>query len=88
MRGASPRRVVVERDPSLLAPFIAAARELERDGASAITTSCGFLALFQRELAASVRVPLWTSSLLLVGEIEARLAPGRRVGIVSADAAR
>ncbi|MEO7115584.1 MAG: aspartate/glutamate racemase family protein [Caldimonas sp.] len=87
VRGASPRRVVVERDPSLLAPFVAAARDLERDGASAITTSCGFLALFQRELAGSVRVPLWTSSLLLVAGIESRLAPGRRAGIVSADAA-
>ncbi len=85
--GASPRRVVVERDPSLVAPFIAAARELEAEGASAITTSCGFLALFQRELADAVRVPLWTSSLLLVAGIEARLGPGRRIGIVSADAA-
>ncbi len=87
VRGASPRRVVVERDPSLLAPFVAAARELERDGASAITTSCGFLALFQRELAGSVRVPLWSSSLLLVAGIDARLAPGRRAGIVTTDAA-
>src|SRR5205814_184671 len=32
-------------------------------------------------------VPVWTSSLLLVGEIEATLAPGARVGVVSADAA-
>jgi Asp/Glu/hydantoin racemase len=86
VRGASPRRVVVERDPALLAPFIEAARELEEGGATAITTSCGFLALFQRELAEAVRVPLWTSSLLLVAEIEARLGAGRRVGIVSADA--
>jgi hypothetical protein len=87
VRGASPRRVVVERDPSLLAPFVEAARALEREGATAITTSCGFLALFQRELAGSVRVPLWTSSLLLVAEIEAGLGAGRRVGVVSADAA-
>ena len=34
VRGASPRRVVVQRDLALLAPFIAAARELERDGAT------------------------------------------------------
>jgi Asp/Glu/hydantoin racemase len=87
VRGASPRRVVVERDRSLLAPFIEAARALEEEGATAITTSCGFLALFQREMAAAVRVPLWTSSLLLVAEIEARLGAGRRVGVVSADAA-
>ena len=87
VRGASPRRVVVERDPKLVAPFVAAARDLEAEGVAAITTSCGFLALFQRELAASVRVPMWTSSLLLVAELEAALQPGERVGVVTADAA-
>ena len=87
VHGASPRRVVVERDPSLLAPFVAAARGLERQGATAVTTSCGFLALFQREMAEALRVPVWTSSLLLVAEIEARLGARRRVGIVTADAA-
>lgn len=87
VRGASPRRVVVERDPRLVAPFVAAARELEAAGVAAIATSCGFLALFQRELAASVAVPMWTSSLLLVAEIEAGLAAGERVGVVTVDAA-
>ena len=84
--GASPRRVVIERDPALLAPFVDAARALEREGVSAVTTSCGFLALFQREMAAAVTVPVWTSSLLLVAEVEAGLRDGRRVGIVTADA--
>jgi Asp/Glu/hydantoin racemase len=84
--GASPRRVVVERDASLLAPFVAAARALESEGAAAIATSCGFLALFQRELQAALAVPLWSSSLLLVAELQARLGAGR-VGIVTADAA-
>ena len=87
VRGASPRRVVVERDASLLAPFIVAARELEGEGVAAITTSCGFLSLFQREMAAAVGVPLWTSSLLLVAELERGLSDGGRVGIVTADAA-
>jgi len=83
--GASPRRVVIERDPTLLAPFIEAARALEREGVAAIATSCGFLALFQREMATSVTVPMWTSSLLLVADIEAGLPDGRRVGVVTAD---
>ena len=87
VRGALPRRVVVERDATLLAPFVAAARELEDEGAAALTTSCGFLALFQHELAAAVAVPMWTSSLLLVAEIEAGWADGCRVGVVTADAA-
>ena len=85
--GASPRRVVVERDRGLLAPFIAAARALESEGVAAVTTSCGFLALFQREMAAALTVPMWTSSLLLVAEAEAGLRDGRRVGVVTADAA-
>jgi Asp/Glu/hydantoin racemase len=84
--GASPRRVVVERDSSLLAPFITAARALEGEGVVAIATSCGFLALFQRELQAALAIPLWSSSLLLVAELQARLGTGR-VGIVTADAA-
>ena len=87
VRGASPRRVVVDRDRTLLAPFIDAARALEREGVAAVTTSCGFLALFQREMAAALAVPMWTSSLLLVAEIEAGLSDGHRVGVVTADAA-
>ena len=87
VQGAVPRRVVVERDLSLLEPFVAAARALEAEGCAAITTSCGFLALFQHEMQAAVAVPVWASSLLLVAGIEAALPAGRRVGIVTADAA-
>ena len=85
--GAVPERVVVARDRSLLAPFIAAAQALVAEGADAVATSCGFLALFQREMQAALAAPVWTSSLLLVAEVEAGLPTGRRVGVVSADAA-
>jgi hypothetical protein len=49
----------------------------------AITTSCGFLVKFQRELAAAVSVPVFTSSLLLVPFVHRLLAPGRRIGILT-----
>ncbi|MGZ5235833.1 MAG: aspartate/glutamate racemase family protein [Caldimonas sp.] len=87
VKGALPHRVVVERDRSLLPPFIAAARALEAEGCSAIATSCGFLALFQAEMQAALGVPMWTSSLLLVDELDAALPAGRRAGVVTADAA-
>jgi Asp/Glu/hydantoin racemase len=88
VEGAFPKRVVIERDRALLAPFIEAARALVAAGADAIATSCGFLALFQRELEAAVDVPVWSSSLLLVKALDARLAAtGQRAGIVTADAA-
>ncbi|MEO8060091.1 MAG: aspartate/glutamate racemase family protein [Burkholderiales bacterium] len=68
VRSASPQRVVRERDPALLQPFIDAGRALVAEGASAITTSCGFLVLFQHELQAALPVPVWSSSLLLLGD--------------------
>jgi Asp/Glu/hydantoin racemase len=86
VEGASPRRVVLNGDRGLLAPFVEAARRLAADGVDAIATSCGFLALFQDEMQAAVELPLWTSSLLDVAPIAARLPPGRRVGIVTVDA--
>ena len=85
--GALPRRVVIDADRSLLEPFVAAARALEGEGCMAIATSCGFLALFQEEMQAAVAVPVWTSSLLLVAGLQATLAAGQRVGVVTADAA-
>lgn len=84
VRGASPRRVVLESDPRLLAPFVAAARRLEAQGVRAITTSCGFLAIFHRELVAAVGVPVFTSSLLQVHLAQALLRPGQKVGILTA----
>lgn len=78
--GASPRRVVQEQDPALLGPFIDAAQALATEGAQLITTSCGFLAAWQRELQAAVKVPVISSSLL---QCAALPAPG----IVTFDAA-
>jgi Asp/Glu/hydantoin racemase len=90
VRGASPERVVRGRDPALLQPFIEAGRALVADGAAAIATSCGFLALFQRELQAALPVPVWTSSLLLLPETALALQSwftGRHAGVVTVDAA-
>ncbi|MBI1775393.1 MAG: aspartate/glutamate racemase family protein [Proteobacteria bacterium] len=83
VRGASPDRVVRQRAEGLLEDFLAAARELVADGADGITTNCGFLSLYQRELAASVGVPVATSSLMQAPFIQSLLPPGKRVGIVT-----
>ena len=60
--GASPERVVLNGARGLLPDFIDAAKELVRLGAEAITTTGGFLSLFQKEIAAAVGVPVATSS--------------------------
>lgn len=83
VRGASPEKVVLHGACGLLQDFIDAARDLVDLGAEAITTNCGFLSLFQQELAAAVEVPVVTSSLMQVRWVQATLPPGRRVGIVT-----
>ena len=85
--GASPERVVLEGARGMLPAFQDAAAELVAMGAEAITTNCGFLSLFQAELAAHVRVPVATSSLMQVPAVQATLPPGRRVGVVTISAA-
>ncbi len=85
--GASPRRVVCERSEGLLDEFLAAAEELVRHGADGITTTCGFLSLYQREIAAHVGVPVATSSLMQIPFIERVLPPGKRVGVLTVSAA-
>ncbi len=66
--GAWPGRVVCSaanlRAAHLVPAFAHAALQLQRGGATAIATSCGFLVLLQEDLQAALDVPLVTSSLL------------------------
>jgi hypothetical protein len=83
VQGATPERVVLQGARGLLPDFIAAAEALVAQGAEAITTNCGFLSLFQREIATAVGVPVATSSMLQVPWVQAMLPPGRRVGMLT-----
>jgi hypothetical protein len=86
VRGASPERVVLDGARGLLDAFVDAARDLVDLGAEGITTNCGFLSLFQAELAAAVRVPVATSALMQVPLVQATLPPGKRVGLITVSA--
>ncbi|WP_321896182.1 aspartate/glutamate racemase family protein [Paraburkholderia heleia] len=86
VRGATPERVVERNGEGLLLPFIEAAQELIDLGVSGITTSCGFLALFQKDLSEALPVPVATSALLQAPFVQAMLPAGRRVGILTFNA--
>jgi len=83
VKKATPDIVVRQGAPGLLEPFLQGARELEKAGVRAITTNCGFLALFQREMAAAMNVPVFTSSLMQVPLVHAMLKPSQKVGIIT-----
>jgi Asp/Glu/hydantoin racemase len=85
--GADPDLVVRRGAEGLLPAFVEGAQALEREGVGAITTNCGFLITYQAQLARAVRVPVFTSSLLLVPLVHRMLPAGQRVGIMTVSAA-
>jgi len=86
VRDASPDRVVRRGAEGLLDNFIDAAKGLVADGVDGITTNCGFLCLFQEELANAVGVPVATSSLMQVDMVNRLLPAGKRAGVLTISA--
>ncbi|MFD1928031.1 hypothetical protein ACFSFY_08170 [Sporosarcina siberiensis] len=82
IEAATIERVVKVGDSNLIQHFIAAAKRLQEREVKAITTSCGFLALFQKEIQRELDVPFYASSLLQIPIAYA--LTGRPVGIITA----
>lgn len=80
--GASPKKVVEEQNQELVEKFIKAAKYLIGEGADIITTSCGFLGRYQKEIQAELTVPVYTSALLLMDGLEAEFGKSN-VGILT-----
>jgi hypothetical protein len=67
--------------PRVMAALARNAQKLSDAGAVGISTSCGFLALFQNELASVSPVPVATSALLLIATLK-----DKKVGVLTASA--
>lgn len=93
LRGGSPFYgfdvgiVLLDAAEGLLVPFIAAVERLAARGVRAVATCCGFLAIYQRELAAAAPVPVATSSLLQVPQVLRMIGPDGRIGVVTINGA-
>ena len=86
VQGATPARVVQANDPALLTPFLDAARTLEEKGARMISTSCGFLAVFHKQIQAAVKIPVFSSSLLQIHTAKNLVRPENKVGVITVSA--
>lgn len=82
--GVDIPRLLFNPTPDLLEPFLAAARQLERDGVRAITGSCGFMARFQEQIAAEVRIPVLMSSLLQLPLVRLLHGAFAAIGVLTA----
>src|SRR5690554_599685 len=72
------------KDKTALDLLIKAAKELEQEGVRAITADCGFFALFQKEVAEALEIPVFLSSLLQAPFISTIIGEKSKVGIISA----
>jgi hypothetical protein len=84
VRGANVHTILENPDPIVLGTMIADAKMMASQGVRAISTSCGFNAIFQCELAGAAGVPVFTSSLLQVPLARQICGPEGEVCIITA----
>lgn len=75
-------RDLIQGSPGACARLCRAARELEAAGVSAIAGDCGLMALYQEELSRQVKVPVISSSLVLLPLLRAVLGT-KKIGILT-----
>jgi hypothetical protein len=86
VQGIDIQKLVVDEDKSsCLDPILEAANNLEKMGVRAILGECGYFSYFQREVAASVGIPVFLSSLLQVPFAQQLVGPNMVVGVLVAN---
>ena len=85
VKGAEIANGVNFQSTEILERMILAAKKLENEGVRAITGSCGFLAIWQKEIAQAVNIPVFTSSLLQI-PLAYTITGGKPVGVITAQA--
>jgi Asp/Glu/hydantoin racemase len=84
VNGLSVERIF-NKDIRFLDRVIEAGKELVEDGVRAVTGDCGFMALFQRDVAKQLEVPVFLSSLLQLPFLTRIIGEGQKVGIITAN---
>ncbi|NCB41992.1 MAG: aspartate/glutamate racemase family protein [Clostridia bacterium] len=85
VKGANVDTIITNPNPKVLEDMIAISKKLiKEDGIKAITTSCGFNAIFQTELAAALDVPVFTSALLQVPFVQYMIGKDKAVAVITA----
>lgn len=76
---------IFSKDESAYDSLKEAAKKLAGQGVRAITGDCGFMAIYQQDLAEEMDIPIFLSSMLQVPFILRIIGTGRKVGVLSAN---
>lgn len=74
----------VDKTNDLFDPLLASCQRLVDQGASAVTTTCGYAALLQDRIAAVLPVTFAASSLVQIPSILSLLPAGAKIGVIAA----
>lgn len=80
-------RDLIEGSPDACKRLCEAAKELERKNVSAIAGDCGLMALYQRQIADSVGIPVISSSLLFLPFARMMISGEQSIGILTGHSA-
>ena len=81
---ANYESVVNEPNEAMIEAFCLEGKKLIAEGCRVIFTSCGFMAAFQKEIAANLSVPFVSSSLMQAKYVYDMLPRGKVIGIMTA----
>jgi len=84
VEGANVHTILENPCREVMKRMIDEAKKMVDQGVRAVTTSCGFNAVFQREFADALEVPVFTSSLLQVPLVFGMLGEGQEMGVITA----
>jgi len=76
---------MMNHDTSLLEAVLRAGEVLKKEGVRAITSDCGFMALYQQTLAEKLDLPVFLSSLLQIPFIKQLTPKDSKIGIITAN---
>ncbi len=84
VKGANIQTILEKPSMAIMEKMIDEADNMAKEGIRAITTSCGFNAIFQKGLADALGVPVFTSSLLQVPFVHQILGRRSEIGVITA----
>ena len=83
--GANIHTILEKPDIDVMKKMVTYGKKMIEKGVRAIVTSCGFNAIFQKELSKSLTVPVATSSLMQIPFVAATLSPSQSVAVITAN---
>ncbi|GEL78008.1 aspartate/glutamate racemase family protein [Tenuibacillus multivorans] len=73
---------LLSKDPAVIDSMLDAGHNLVKEGVRAITGDCGYMGMFQREIAQELNVPVFMSSLLQLPFMSSMIGKDEKIGII------